>query len=767
MKWFPNLKLLVCTLALLTLSVTSLKADDEKNVKRAVERLNALIRQNALNDSLGQSHLNHYVFSLEEDPNAHVKRRGTSFIRQGTIDAIETNLVNLSKPDQGNIHFYVALNGEHLSVENLDDQQGAIEAGKLSAAIYKPIENKIKELLNKIYNQSQLKNLGNGRNALLGITPIKRILIKGNDNKSDKLYYNYLRHTIEGEAFKQLVEIVNTKNQSLQQYSRNPDEALIAHNNLYLSVMMNYESELNTAIPCGQMLQVYADHPFLREGNYFRPIVLKNPCVFEGMHKIGEGLGYETQWMKDFNRVFGAGINIALLPAVAAVIIPVLAEVGIVTLEEAAQIAAQKKTREFAVGFVVDGAFQVLILSLDKQLDQITVNDLSLSQMAASGLENTLENKYAQVASSCLYDGVTENGVIDPNLNIEKFCNDCAWGVLSAVVAESITNGKFSGGSETFKRLNVIANASTKKLVKGLLKIGVDHGNVIRFCRYFDVKRIDIDIADATPALKAIMEKAQVAGLRIKVGTTDKIAVIGRNMVRVTEFGKSIGGVVGDGIFNPSKQAIEELQKGNKKLLMDENTAWVKKIKDEGYTIYDVGLDPKYTSAGDYFDTPYPKDFDKGQYYGMETKEIFGDELVGGAENWINEITAATKKHVLKGEINISGNGVGCHFKGALDNGTARIRPNTFVIEGPNDMFKAYVDIRDSNGNWIPKTAQSTFFPRLWSEQKILTEIQVAFGNRTFVSGNMWTGLSSEGIEIGMFLKTDGTNLIISAFPIF
>ena len=143
------------------------------------------------------------------------------------------------------------------------------------------------------------------------------------------------------------------------------------------------------------------------------------------------------------------------------------------------------------------------------------------------------------------------------------------------------------------------------------------------------------------------------------------------------------------------------------------------------------------------------------------------DALVKGAGKWIDEITEGTKAHVLKGEINESGSAVGCHFKGAIDNGTARIRLGATITEGPNDMFKVNIDVKDVNGNWIPKTAQSSFFPRTWDEQKILNEIQNAFINKTFVSGNTWKGLSSEGIEIRMFLKTDGTNQIITAFPIF
>jgi hypothetical protein len=146
-----------------------------------------------------------------------------------------------------------------------------------------------------------------------------------------------------------------------------------------------------------------------------------------------------------------------------------------------------------------------------------------------------------------------------------------------------------------------------------------------------------------------------------------------------------------------------------------------------------------------------------------EKNVFFGKEevVLNGAGNWIDEITEATKIHVLKGEINGSGSAVGCHFKGALDDGIARIRPGATVTEGPNDMFKVHIDVKDVNGNWIPKTAQSSFFPRTWTEQKILTEIQNAFNNKTFVSGNTWKGLSSVGASADDVLELSKVTKIV------
>ena len=69
--------------------------------------------------------------------------------------------------------------------------------------------------------------------------------------------------------------------------------------------------------------------------------------------------------------------------------------------------------------------------------------------------------------------------------------------------------------------------------------------------------------------------------------------------------------------FKPSKKASELYRKGDDTLLMKENKKWVKKIKDKGYTVYDVGLDPEFTSTGN---------MKKGDFYKMETKELFNTQ---------------------------------------------------------------------------------------------------------------------------------------------
>jgi hypothetical protein len=109
------------------------------------------------------------------------------------------------------------------------------------------------------------------------------------------------------------------------------------------------------------------------------------------------------------------------------------------------------------------------------------------------------------------------------------------------------------------------------------------------------------------------LESNGVNATRVRLGDPDLTAVIGRNMDdRVKIFGEGSGAEV----FSPSLKATTSARTGDKSLLMTENTAWANKLNAKNYTVYDTGLDPKYSAIGNY---------DKGPFYTMETKKIFGD----------------------------------------------------------------------------------------------------------------------------------------------
>ena len=142
--------------------------------------------------------------------------------------------------------------------------------------------------------------------------------------------------------------------------------------------------------------------------------------------------------------------------------------------------------------------------------------------------------------------------------------------------------------------------------------------------------------------------------------------------------------------------------------------------------------------------------------------------MVQSFSRFDNNLTA--KKHIFEGEINSSGNATGVHHINAIQGGTARKIEGT-QISGPNGLYKARIEVKDANDNWIPKTSNngySTFFPDNWSVDRAKAEIAHAHKNATKIAGtsNTYRGYSIDGsIEINMFLNSNGD--IISAFPVF
>ena len=138
-----------------------------------------------------------------------------------------------------------------------------------------------------------------------------------------------------------------------------------------------------------------------------------------------------------------------------------------------------------------------------------------------------------------------------------------------------------------------------------MLKTGLDYPYV--------AKAMGGGLRNTLKAVDGIVAK------RMMVGWGGKVAVIGRNMDdRVKKFAAGIKAET----FSPTQEALDMFKKGDGSLLMKENKAWVQKLKDEGYTVYDVGLDPKYSNPH----ITGRNDQSKGEFYQMETKEIFNDK---------------------------------------------------------------------------------------------------------------------------------------------
>lgn len=157
---------------------------------------------------------------------------------------------------------------------------------------------------------------------------------------------------------------------------------------------------------------------------------------------------------------------------------------------------------------------------------------------------------------------------------------------------------------------------------------------------------------------------------------------------------------------------------------------------------------------------------------------LFGCDLDGRFENSVEnenpQVTAINNlenvdyfrdgalQHILEGELNKNGQAVGYHYdqlptkKGEIIDGT-ETKPNEFGV------YEAEVIVSDvqkkSNGG------KSTFFPDEWDSQDVVDAINQAYQSKTFINGNTFEGLTSDGVVIRMYL--DNKEKIISAFPVY
>lgn len=105
--------------------------------------------------------------------------------------------------------------------------------------------------------------------------------------------------------------------------------------------------------------------------------------------------------------------------------------------------------------------------------------------------------------------------------------------------------------------------------------------------------------------------KTITANRMMKGFVENKIAVIGRNMEgRVKPFVDKLSNELGIPVL--MWQGFDD--NVTDKINVLNNRAWIKALKEEGYTFYDIGLDPFYTSQGI---------FDEGLFYSMELDEVF------------------------------------------------------------------------------------------------------------------------------------------------
>jgi len=128
-----------------------------------------------------------------------------------------------------------------------------------------------------------------------------------------------------------------------------------------------------------------------------------------------------------------------------------------------------------------------------------------------------------------------------------------------------------------------------------------------------------------------------------------------------------------------------------------------------------------------------------------------------GLENWSHNAV----NHIFLGEVKLNGNKVsshGFHYTQIRNNGNSIARKH-LTRTNEKGVYRGNVSIRG-----VKKNAFSTFFPREWSPQQTVNEINFAYANRQKVR-NKIIGVSNSGIRIKFNLNK--RNQIISAYPEF
>lgn len=167
----------------------------------------------------------------------------------------------------------------------------------------------------------------------------------------------------------------------------------------------------------------------------------------------------------------------------------------------------------------------------------------------------------------------------------------------------------------------------------------------------------------------------------------------------------------------------------------------------------DLGLDSK----SGYKDSGVGNGNDPWRSY--ETS--YGKSTLNSLKNTEN-FTDSAIEHIFEGQVNARGKAVGYHYEG-IEGTFGNVIPGTESSTNNFGIYKAKVEV-----NGIPKTANggfSSFYSKSMSPQEVIGSINEAYRNRVYIRGNTYSGLTSSGMEIEMFLDKNGK--IISAYPVY
>lgn len=230
---------------------------------------------------------------------------------------------------------------------------------------------------------------------------------------------------------------------------------------------------------CDALLEKYANSPIM-QNKTLRTAILKNPCILNGP-MIHFAMDVEkSQWMKEFEQVFGIAINASLLPAEIAIILPVALDATIESFTE-------EEIRRFVEGAIVEAIMYYCVSELLE--DEIDWTDFSFDVFVA-GLRNAAHiSKIDQATLACV-QGVQLQDIRDM---ISKKNWDEKKAYLGQIASECAISFVFDyyGNQSSSKLVSALQRSSMNKFSKLINALGLNQVTKKRLLKYmYDAEKI-------------------------------------------------------------------------------------------------------------------------------------------------------------------------------------------------------------------------------------------------------------------------------------
>ncbi|WP_158522853.1 fibronectin type III domain-containing protein [Geofilum rhodophaeum] len=293
-----------------------------------------------------------------------------------------------------------------------------------------------------------------------------------------------------------------------------------------------------TFMPCGHLLRDYAESPIM-DSRILRTAIYKDPCLLEHPFvPMGEGLGYETEFMKGLNTMVGAGLGAAFFPAaVEILLVPILEQSLPAIVNEGGSFftgyLTRKKAIDVAVGVTLDVTLQSFILHVfeDVHLSEVP-GRIDYYQTTISGTEALIDNQFLETFITPLYGAFFDNGRIKEDVQFDRVYSDYLQGAATALLIRIATERAPGAGKALKNNLIKLKGIAKKSLPDFRIKLrskGVSDADIDEIVRYLD--ELDDDAARFRESASVGLSEAELlfktinrTTIKFKPGTVVKRA---------------------------------------------------------------------------------------------------------------------------------------------------------------------------------------------------------------------------------------------------